>query len=331
MTTVKRRSRPSKKTSKKTSKKHAKRISLKSKKRPRRPTKRKKAKRTRRSRRGGVGERDAAKKVVKSMRALPKYARGPRVDNEFNCHSSELRKQQLISIGYSEYDKTPAIMSVVRSLSKISNEKLANMGKNEIDMNYNEWRSTEAARRKELRGLKSQGIPSVRSPNTKFKVKPSDRFVPSAPSTSRTMKIKSNQESEAAYDAALAMLELEKSIEEEIDADAIRELQECNLDDSQDMDYTDPPPTITEDTIPPGFTPSKVKPVDDESNKTNKTKPKSLFDGPIANRWTPNKNDNMNDWSLHSTRDADEDDQFMQLMEMGDDMDIDIPPITKST
>ena len=225
MTTVKRRSRPSKKTSKKTSKKHAKRVSLKSKKRSKRPTKRKKARRTRRNQRGGVGERDAAKKVVKSMRALPKYARGPRVDNEFNCHSSELRKQQLISIGYSEYDKTPAIMSVVRSLSKISNEKLANMGKNEIDMNYNEWRSAEAARRKELRGLKSQGIPSVRSPNTKFKVKPSDRFVPSAPSTSRTMKIKSNQESEAAYDAALAMLELEKNIEEEIDADAIRELR----------------------------------------------------------------------------------------------------------
>ena len=127
------------------------------------------------------------------------------------------------------------------------------------------------------------------------------------------------------------MMELEKSIEEEIDADAIRELQECNLDDSQDMDYTDPPPTITEDTIPPGFTPSKVKSTDDESSKPSKSKPKTLFDGPIANRWTPNKNDNMNDWSLHSTRDADEDDQFMQLMEMGDDMDIDIPPITKST
>jgi hypothetical protein len=328
MTTVKRRTRPSKKTSKK----HAKRVSLKSKKRSKRPAKRKKAKRTRRNQRGGVGERDAAKKAVKSMRALPKYDRGPRVDNAFNCHSSELRKQQLISIGYNEYDKTPAIMSVVRSLAKISNEQFANMGKNEIDMNYNEWRLSEAERRKELRGLKRQGIPSVRSPKARFKVNPSDRVrdrdVPSAPSTSRTMKIKSNQESDAAYEAALAMLELEKSIEEEIDADAIRELQECNLDDSQDMDYTDPAPTITEDNIPPGFTPSKVKPVDDESNKT---KPKSLFEGPIANRWTPNKNDNMNDWSLHSTRDADEEDQFMQLMEMGDDMDIGVPPITKST
>jgi hypothetical protein len=83
------------------------------------------------------------------------------------------------------------------------------------------------------------------------------------------------------------------------------------------------------DTIPSGFTPSKVKPVDDESIKT---KPKSLFDGSITSRWTPNKNDNMNDWSLHSTRDADdEDDQFLQLMEMGDDMDIGVPPITKST
>ena len=328
MTTVKRRSRPSKKTSKKTSKKHAKRVSLKSKKRSKRPTKRKKARRTRRNQRGGVGERDAAKKVVKSMRALPKYARGPRVDNEFNCHSSELRKQQLISIGYSEYDKTPAIMSVVRSLSKISNEKLANMGKNEIDMNYNEWRSTEAARRKELRGLKSQGIPSVRSPNTKFKVKPSDRFVPSAPSTSRTMKIKSNKESDAAYEAALAMLELEKSIEEEIDADAIRELRECNPDKFEKESYREPTPTITEDTIPPGFTPSKVKPVDDESNKT---KPKSLFDGPRSSWTLSGKNDNMNEWSLPSPGAADEEDQFMQLMEMGDDMDIGVPPITKST
>ena len=328
MTTVKRRSRPSKKTSKKTSKKHAKRVSLKSKKRSKRPTKRKKARRTRRNQRGGVGERDAAKKVVKSMRALPKYARGPRVDNEFNCHSSELRKQQLISIGYSEYDKTPAIMSVVRSLSKISNEKLANMGKNEIDMNYNEWRSTEAARRKELRGLKSQGIPSVRSPNTKFKVKPSDRFVPSAPSTSRTMKIKSNQESDAAYEAALAMLELEKNIEEEIDADAIRELRECNPDKFEKESYREPTPTITEDTIPPGFTPSKVKPVDDESNKT---KPKSLFDGPRSSWTLSGKNDNMNEWSLPSPGAADEEDQFMQLMEMGDDMDIGVPPITKST
>ena len=126
------------------------------------------------------------------------------------------------------------------------------------------------------------------------------------------------------------MLELDQEIEEEIDADAIREMQECKLDDSQDVDYTDPAPTITEDTLPPGFTPLKVKPVDEESSKPSKIKPKALFDGPIANRWTTNKNDNINDWSLHTTRAADEEDQFMQLMEMGDDMDIDVPPNTKS-
>ena len=47
--------------------------------------------------------------------------------------------------------------------------------------------------------------------------------------------------------------------------------------------------------------------------------------------WGTDFNDNINDWSLHSTRDADEEDQFMQLMDMGDDMDIGVPPITKST
>jgi hypothetical protein len=194
------------------------------------------------------------------------------------------------------------IDSVVRSLGKKPIAEVESMNHDEIIKLYKEWREIEAERRKTLRKNKKQGI-----------VEPKMRMVPT-----------SNTESSAAHEAALAMLELDK----EIDADAMREMQECKLDESQDMNYTDPPPTITVDTIPSGFTPSKVKPVDDESIKT---KPKSLFDGSITSRWTPNKNDNMNDWSLHSTRDSDEEDQFLQLMEMGDDMDIGVPPITKST
>ena len=324
MTTVKRRTNPSKKATK--------RVSLKPKNRSKKHTKRNKAKRTRRSRRGGVGERDAAKKAVASMRARPTY-KGEmfkaRVKNASNCHNIVLKKEYLISIGYDEYANTPAIMSVVRSLSSISNEQLVNMDKNEIDMKYNAWRLREADRRKELRDLKRQGIPSVRTPKPKLKFKSSDRTrdrgVPLVPGTSRTIQIKSNQESAAAHEAALAMLDLDKEIEEEIDADAMREMQECKLEDSQDVDYTDHAPTITEDTLPHGFTPLKVKPADEESIKT---KPKILFGGPT--RWTPNKNDNINDWSLHSTRAADEEDQFMQLMEMGDNMDIGTPPNTNS-
>jgi hypothetical protein len=238
------------------------------------------------------------------------------------------------------------------------------MGKDEINMNYTAWRLAQAERRKELRGSKSQGIPPMRSSKPKFK---SDMFVPSVPSTSRTIQIKSNQDSVAAHEAALAMLELDKEIEEEIDADAIREMQECNLDESQDINYREPTPTFTVDTIPHGFTP-KDKTVDDESSKTIKTKPRTLFAGPNTTqrmqvgsptqrmqvgsptqrmqvgsptqrmqvgsptRWTTNNNDNINDWSLKSLAgSADEEDQFMQLMEMGDDMDIDIPLNKKST
>lgn len=315
MTTVKRRSRPSKK--------NTKRVSLKSKDRSKRHTNRKKAKRTRRGLRGGTGEHDAEKNAAKSMHDNnPKKIISP-------CNSKILKKEYLISIGYDEYANTPAIMSVLRSLSSIIYEQVINMSKDDIDMAYHAWRLNQAERRKELRDLKRQGIPSAHAPKPKLKFKSSDRTrdrgVPLVPGASRTMQINSKQDSDAAHEAALAMLDLDKEIEEEIDADARREMQDCKLEDSQYVDYTDHAPTITEDTLPHGFTPVKVKPAYEESIKT---KPKVLFDGPT--RLTPNKNDNINDWSLHSTRAADEDDQFMQLMEMGDNMDIGIPPNTKS-
>jgi len=274
MTTVKRRNRLSK--SKRPSKKYLKRVSLKSK----RPTKRKKVKRTRRSQRGGVSERESAKDAISSMRASQTYnsnvfnarIKGSiPVKNTPNCRHSTSIKQYLISIGYNDNDGSPAIMSVVRSLSKLSIEEVNTMSKNEIDKHYSAWRLAEAVRRKELRLLKKQGVSVVRTVKSK-KVRP---VVPSEPRpTSRTMQISSNNESTAAYDAAIAMMELDKEIDEEIDADAIRVMHECEFDTAEEMGYTDPPPTITADTIPPGFTPVKVKPNNNKSNPN----PKSLFD-----------------------------------------------------
>ena len=271
MTTVKRRNRLSK--SKRPSKKYLKRVSLKSK----RPTKRKKVKRTRRSQRGGVSERKSAQEAISSMRAAQTYNSNVfnerirdsiPVKNTPNCRNSVSIKQYLISIGYNDNDDDggPAIMSVVRSLSKLSIEDVNTMSKNEIDVHYAAWRLAQATRRKELRLLKKQGVSVVRSDTgTSKKVRP----VPAAPAPAAP----------AAYDAAMAMMELDKKIEideeEEIDADAIRVMMhECEIDTAEEMGYTDPPPTITADTIPPGFTPVKVKPNNNKSNPN----PKSLFD-----------------------------------------------------
>jgi len=274
MTTVKMRNRLSK--SKRPSKKHLKRVSLKSK----RPTKRKKVKRTRRSQRGGVSERKSAQEAISSMRAAQTYnssnvfnerIRGSiPVKNTPNCRRSVSIKQYLISIGYNDNDDdgSPAIMSVVRSLSKLSIEDVNTMSKNEIDVHYAAWRLAEATRRKELRSLKKQGISVVRSgtgTGTSKKVRP----VPAAPAPAAP----------AAYDAAMAMMELDEEIDEEIDADAIRVMHECEIDTAEEMGYTDPPPTITADTIPPGFTPVKVKPNNNKSSMSNSNlKSKSLFD-----------------------------------------------------
>ena len=276
MTTVKRRNRLSK--SKRPSKKHLKRVSLKSK----RPTKRKKVKRTRRSQRGGVSERKSAQEAISSMRAAQTYNSNVfnerirdsiPVKNTPNCRNSVSIKQYLISIGYNDNDDDggPAIMSVVRSLSKLSIEDVNTMSKNEIDVHYAAWRLAQATRRKELRLLKKQGVSVVRSDTgTSKKVRP----VPAAPAPAAP----------AAYDAAMAMMELDKKIEideeEEIDADAIRVMMhECEIDTAEEMGYTDPPPTITADTIPPGFTPVKVKPNNNKSIMSNSNlKSKSLFD-----------------------------------------------------
>ena len=321
MTTVKRRSRPSKKSSKR----RTKRISLKSGRRRNRsaeqPDRRRNrtssgrakrhTKRNKSKQHGGVGERTTAKKAVSAMRATPTY--GEEVFNmkigdvsdvkKRNCKSKLLIKKHINAVIIQkrddgtggEYLSDKPIDSVARSLSKKPIDEIESMDHDAIIEKYKEWRELEAGRRKTLRQNKKQGIVEPMVPKMRM-----------APISSA--------ESTAAHEAALAMLELDK----EIDADAMREMQECKLDESQDMDYLDPPPTITVDTIPPGFTPSKVKPVTDASINT-KSNPKSLFDG------------NMNDWSLHSTRAADEEDQFMQLMDMGDDMDIGVPSITKST
>jgi len=310
MPTVKRRNR----SLKRPSKKHVKRVSLKSKNHAKRHTKRNKVKRTRRSRRGGVSERKSAKEAISSMRAAQTYNSNifnerirdsiP-VKNTPNCRRSETTKQYLISIGYNDDDGGPAIMSVVRSLSKLSIEKVNTMSKKDIDVHYAAWRSAEAARRRELRSLKKQGVSITRSVKSK-KATPS---VPSAPiPRSRPMQISSNNDSSAAYDAAIAMMYLdeEKEIDEEIDADAIRVMHECEIDAAEEMGYTDPPPTITADTIPHGFTPIKVKPNDNNYSMSNpKPKPKSLFD---------------------ASSQADED-EFMHFM----DMDIGAPPSTKSS
>ena len=300
MPTVKRRNRSLRRSSKKHL--NLKRVSLKSKNHAKRHTKRKKVKRTRRSRRGGVSERKSAKEAISSMRAAQTYNSNifnerirdsNPVKNTSNCRRSLSIKQYLISIGYNDNDNdgSPAIMSVVRSLSKLSIEEVNTMSKNQIDAHYAAWRLEQATRRKELRSLKKQGISVARSGTSK-KVRP---VVPSEPRpTSRTMQIRSNNESTAAHDAAIAMMELDKEIDEEIDADAIRVMHECEIDTAEEMDYTDPPPTITADTIPPGFTPIKVKPNNNKSSMS-KSKPKSLFDA------------------------ADED-EFMHFMDMDMDM-----------
>lgn len=309
MPTVKRRNRSLKRSSKKHL--NLKRVSLKSKNHAKRHTNRKKVKRTRRSRRGGVSERKSAKEAISSMRAAQTYNSNifnerimdsNPVKNTSNCRRSLSIKQYLISIGYNDNDGGPAIMSVVRSLSKLRIEDVTTMSKNQIDAHYAAWRLEEAMRRKELRSLKKQGISVVRSGTSK-KVRP---VVPSEPRpTSRTMQIISNNESTAAYDAAIAMMELDKEIDEEIDADAIRVMHECEIDTAEEMGYTDPPPTITADTIPPGFTPIKVKPNNNKSSMSkskskskSNPKPKSLFDAPSQ---------------------ADED-EFMHFMDMDMDM-----------
>lgn len=331
MTTVKRRTIPSKKSStrrsrlsKKSSTRRSKRISLKSGRRRNRSSSgrvKRHTKRNKSKQHGGVGERDATKRAISAMRAPPTYGEEVfkmRIGNvsdgrKGDCGTKLLIKKHINAVIIQkrddgtggEYLSDKPIDSVVRSLSKTPLAEIESMNHDEIIGKYKEWRDLEADRRKTLRKNKKQGIVEP--------MKPKMRMVPI-----------SNSESTAAHAAALAMLELDK----EIDADAMREMQECNLDESQDMNYTDPPPTITVDTIPSGFTPSKVKPVDDESIKTN---PKSLFDGPRSSWTLSGKNDNMNEWSLPSPGAADEEDQFMQLMEMGDDMDIGVPPITKST